>query len=405
MKLVAADGTFGDTFGKSVSLFGIERSSAQLGTTTRESSGAAYVFVHDASGAWLQEARLTASDPGPEHGSARPSRSSGIARSWRARCRRCGLRGTGAAWRVRARRPGAWLETAKLSANDADAQDYFGNSVALFGDLALIGAFLDEDLGVSSGSAYLFERDEQGHWNQVAKLHANDGDGDDGFGVSVALFGERALVGASGDEDRGEASGSAYLFERDRNRVWVQVEKLLARDGAALDVFGASVSLSGERALVGAFGDDDSGDASGAAYVFERDSSHTWTEVAKLAASDGTAGALFGSVSISGGRAVIGARRAEAMGESSGAAYVYERHPMRGWIEVAALRASDGEAGDFLGSAVSSLGDRALVGASFEDHGGSGDQGAAYVFPLGVGETYRQSGRPRPRSGGPRRDG
>ncbi len=298
---------------------------------------------------------------------------------------------TGAAYVFERDDAGAWMQVAKLTANDMHAQDYFGRAVALFGDRALIGVFADDDMGFTSGSAYVFERDASGVWNQTAKLYADDGDSNDGFGTAVALFGERALVGASGDEDRGMGAGAAYVLERNGRGAWVQVQKLLASDGAAIDVFGAAVSLSGKRALVGAFRDDDMGEESGAAYVFEQDSSGTWTEVAKLTASDGTAGALLGAVSISGGRALLGASKAVTMGVTTGAAYVFESHPDRGWLEVAALHASDGAANDYFGISVSVLGDRALVGAHYEDHGLYGDQGAAYVYPLGVAETYCQS--------------
>ena len=103
---------------------------------------------------------------------------------------------------------------------------------------------------------------------QVAKLTASDGATGDMFGWSVAISGTTAIVGASRDDDRGKYSGSAYVFEKSGN-MWSQVAKLTASDGAAEDWFGWSVAISGTTAIVGAYGDDDRGENSGSAYVFD----------------------------------------------------------------------------------------------------------------------------------------
>src|SRR5690606_16303405 len=143
----------------------------------------------------------------------------------------------------------------------------------------------------------------------------------DQFGRSVSVSGDTALVGADGDVDAGSNSGSAYVFVRS-GASWARQAKLRARDGAALDQFGHSVSISGDTALVGAYGDDDAGSNSGSAYVFVR-SGASWTRQAKLSASDGAANAYFGySVSVSGETALVG-----AYGDDSrrGSAYVFVR--------------------------------------------------------------------------------
>lgn len=107
-----------------------------------------------------------------------------------------------------------------------------------------------------------------GDWAQEAKLLASDGEAEERFGWSVSISGDTAIVGARYDDDNGSHSGSAYVFHYD-GATWVQEAKLLACDGAASDFFGYSVSISGHTAVIGACGDDDNGDYSGSAYVFE----------------------------------------------------------------------------------------------------------------------------------------
>jgi hypothetical protein len=113
----------------------------------------------------------------------------------------------------------------------------------------------------------VFER-EGGTWQQKQKLTAADGASDDSFGCSVAISGERIVVGAAHDNDNGSDSGSAYVFEREGG-TWQQKQKLTATDGAAHDYFGFSVAISGERVVVGGKWDDDNGANSGAAYMFD----------------------------------------------------------------------------------------------------------------------------------------
>jgi hypothetical protein len=120
--------------------------------------------------------------------------------------------------------------------------------------------------GSDSGSAYVF-REVSGGWQQVAKLTPDDGVGGDYFGESVSLSGDTAVVGANRDDDAGTDSGSAYIF-REIDGIWQLVAKLTPDDGAAEDYFGLSVSLSGDTGVVGAYSDDDAGSSSGSAYVF-----------------------------------------------------------------------------------------------------------------------------------------
>ncbi len=281
------------------------------------------------------------------------------------------------------------VEDAKLTASDGAAEDLFGGHVALSGDTALVGApgFGNSDV---SGYAYIFERDQGGadNWGQVKKLTPSDGAANDHFGLSVALSGDTALVGAWGDDDSGDASGSAYLFERDQGGAgnWGQVKKLTASDAAAFDMFGHAVALSGDTALVGAWGNSDNGDASGSAYIFERDQGgvDNWGEVKKLIASDAAFFDHFGwTVALNGDTALVGASNDDSQ---KGAAYLFERDlgGAGNWGEAAKLTASDAANFDSFGWSVALSGDTALVGAIGDDDNGS-MSGSAYLFERNLG--------------------
>ncbi len=132
--------------------------------------------------------------------------------------------------------------------------------MSISGDTAIVGAFYDDDKGNNSGSAYIFSRDQGGadNWGEAKKLTASDGAADDRFGNSVSISGNTAIVGAPQNDDNGNDSGSAYIFSRDQGGAdnWGEVKKLTSSDGAAGDDFGISVSISGSTAIVGAWEDD-----------------------------------------------------------------------------------------------------------------------------------------------------
>jgi FG-GAP repeat protein len=155
-------------------------------------------------------------------------------------------------------------EQVKLTAGEAAADDFFGWSVSVSGDTAVVGARFD----AAAGSAYVFVRSGT-TWTEQQELTASDAAAGDEFGYSVAVSGNTAVVGAIGNDDVGGSSGSAYVFVRS-GTTWTEQDKLTASDAAAGDQFGISVAVSGDTAVVGAFGNDDAGDASGSAYVFKR---------------------------------------------------------------------------------------------------------------------------------------
>jgi hypothetical protein len=145
---------------------------------------------------------------------------------------------------------GVWSQTAKLVASDGAGADSFGLSVSISGDTILVGALRDDDLGDQSGSACVFER-SVGVWTQTAKLLPDDGDAGDLFGNAVALSGDVAVIGASHDDDPGVDSGSAYVFTRGASGGWSQTKKVQAGDGSAGAKFASHVATNGTTILVG----------------------------------------------------------------------------------------------------------------------------------------------------------
>ncbi len=278
----------------------------------------------------------------------------------------------------------SWAQQAKLLPSDGAAGDEFGISVAISGDYVVVGADGDADNGSSSGSAYLFKRTGTG-WAQQAKLLPSDGASGHKFGGSVSISGDYAVVSSVFDDDNGSFSGSAYVFKRS-DIAWAQQAKLLASDGASGDEFGRSVSISGDYVLVGTAGDDDNGSGSGSVYTFMR-SNTTWTQQNKLLASDGAASDLFGgSVSISGDYAVVGARRDDDNGSSSGSAYVFKLSGTT-WVEEAKLLPTAGATEDNFGNSVSISGDFVIIGLNLDEEGTK--VGSAYLFERD-GTTWTQ---------------
>jgi len=270
----------------------------------------------------------------------------------------------------------SWSEQLKLTASDAAVEDFFGYSVSIAGDYALIGAYGDDDNGNNSGSAYIFHRSGTS-WAEQVKIEADDGAAEDRFGCSIFISGDYAIVGAWGDDGSGIDRGSAYIFYRSGTN-WSQQAKLTASDGMDEDMFGYSVSISGDYALVGAYYDDDNGSESGSAYIFHR-SGTSWTEQIKLTAPDGAAYDWFGyTVSIEGDYAVVGARWDDDNGSNSGSVYIFHRSGTL-WTQQAKLIADDGSVDDEFGRSVSVDGDYVVVGACHDDGNGI-DRGSAYIF-------------------------
>ncbi len=270
-----------------------------------------------------------------------------------------------------------WSLQQKLLASDGAKGDCFGMSVSINGNSAIIGACLDDDKGFNSGSAYIFACSGT-YWFEQQKLLASDGLNNDWFGYSVSIDGNYAIIGAPFNNDKGVESGSAYIFKRD-GTTWSEQQKLLASDGKHKDYFGISVSIDGNYAIIGAPCDIYYGFSSGSAYIFKRDGT-IWSEQVKLTPSEGTEEDFIGySVSIDGNYAIIGAPFDNDNGYWSGSAYIFKRDGTT-WSEQQKLLASDGATYDLFGLSVSIDGDYAVIGAPFNYSGGGGDSGSVYFF-------------------------
>jgi len=280
-----------------------------------------------------------------------------------------------------------WIEEAKLLASDGAAYDVFGWSVAISGDVAVVGAYGHDDGFINAGSAYVFRFDhKRSRWIEEAKLLASDADISDWFGFSVANSGDMILVGASANDENGTFSGAVYAFRFDsKTSTWIEEAKIMASKGAESEFFGESIAMDGNLAIIGAFGNGENGTGSGAAYIFRLDSAtNHWLEEAKLFDPDGAPFDNFGGeVDIFGDLAIAGAHNDDDNGGSSGSAFIFRFDPLAEpgskWLLDAKLLPSDGESFDAFGRGVA-IGDNvAVVGASGHD-GNAFNSGAAYVY-------------------------
>jgi hypothetical protein len=315
-KLTPSDGISGDRFGWSVAISGdtIVVSSMWDDVGAHVDQGSAYVFTRT-NGAWTEQAKLTASDGASleEFGVSVAVSGDDVVVGARTLVENNGVPPQSSAY-VFSRSGGRWTEQQKLAASDRVAGDGFGFRVGIDGDIAVVGAPGGDG---GHGSAYVFSR-AGGTWAQEKELVASNGDADE-FGFWVGLDGDTIVVGAPSDDGH----GSAYVFTRTA-ADWTEQERLTASDAAGGDYFGRSVAVSGDRVVVGAQFDQ-VGDNSnqGSAYVFQR-AGEIWSEKAHLIARDGATRDLFGvSVGISGDTAVVGASFANTASAAQGAAYVW----------------------------------------------------------------------------------
>jgi hypothetical protein len=342
-------------------------------------SGAAYVFVRSG-GAWVEQQKLTAQDgaPGDWFGwSVSISGDTALVGAYGDDERGSDA---GAAY-VFVRSEGVWTQQAKVTAADGEAGDWFGRHVALSFDTALVAAQKDDDVGIDAGSAYVYVRTDA-EWTEQQKLTAPDGAASDSFGRAIAIDGDTVLVGALQNDAAGTDAGAAYVFLR-QDGAWSVQQKLTASDAEDGDWFGSFVALDGETALVAAHGDDDRGNGAGAAYVFER-ADGWWTERQKLTASDGGDGRSFGwDVAVSGDVALVGAYGDDAAGDDAGTSYAFVRSNGT-WNEVRRLSAGNGAAGDRFGCEIALDDGTAIFGAYGRDVP-SDDAGTAYVVDVDGG--------------------
>ncbi len=273
-----------------------------------------------------------------------------------------------------------WL----FSPSDGETLDHFGGSISLNGTLAAVGADGDSDAGANSGSVYVFSHaPPNSFWVQADKLTASDAAAEDRFGTAVAIRDDLIAVGAPQKDCVGPASGSVYTFRRDApDDTWQQTWILTADDGAAGDQFGQSLAVDQGTIIVGAPAQNAAEPSSGAAYVFRFDpASKSWEQRQRLAPLDAHAGQGFGwSVSIDGDRIVVGAPGDGILGVPFGAVYAFQREDDSDtWFQLAKLTAPDAREGDAFGRSVVVRGAILLSGATGDDDG-STNAGSLYAF-------------------------
>jgi hypothetical protein len=397
-KITGNDAEATDFFGYSVSL-NSAGNVALVGAIQEDpngvvNAGSAYIFTGSGN-SWIQVAKITGSDgqAGDNFGYSTSLNSAGnIALIGAVLEAPNEINEAGSAY-IFTGSGNSWVQTAKITGNDAGVSDFFGRSVSLNseGNVALIGAIFEDPNGVDgAGAAYIFTGSGNS-WIQTAKITGNNAEDSDFFGNSVSLnsAGNIALIGAVFQDPNGVVNaGSAYIFTGSGNS-WIQVAKITGSDGQAGDNFGHRTSLNsaGNVALVGAWNEDPNGiNAAGSAYVFTG-SGNSWIQVAKITGSDGQAGDNFGwSVSLnSGGNvALIGAYSEDPNGiNAAGSAYIFTGSG-NSWVQTAKITGNDAGGFDGFGFSVSlnSIGNVALIGASNEDPNEVNNAGSAYIFNI-----------------------
>lgn len=279
-------------------------------------------------------------------------------------------------------------EIAEVTASNAAAKDQLGRAVSVHGDTLVAGAPQADGAKSNEGRAYVFERHLGGldAWGERTLLQAFDADGGDEFGSAVAVSGDVAVVGAALDDDQGNASGAAYIFGRNQGgaNAWGLVTKLLASGGGKGDQFGAAVALDGDTLAVGA-----PKEKVGRVYVHRRNQggADAWGLVKIVVGASASNGDRFGtSVALEGNLLVVGSPNDDSVAANAGAAYVFERNlgGADNWGQRKKLTAPDGMAADQCGTVVDVTGNSVVLGAARSDDGGIG-AGKAYLYLSDLG--------------------
>jgi hypothetical protein len=381
LRLDAGDTQTGDSFGYAVAVqddlvFVGAWGDDDLGTNT----GAVYVFRRDGA-EWTRVDKLYADDPADANAFGYSLALSGDLLVVGSPGCDPGAFDNGAAY-IFWRTGDSWSQVAKVWAGDPTRQKYLGVTAAIHDDRVVMGAFGDDRLGLRTGAAYVFGPSGL-EWVEEAKLFAGDGQAEDLFGVSVGVEGDVVVVGSFLHDGYGRNAGAVYVYRRVEGE-WVEDDKFIALDTVSLDTFGRALSIDQGLLLVGADGDDDNGSSSGSGYVFRLEAGR-WVQEAKLVAEDGEAEELLGSsAALRGDTAILGAIWDDENGVRSGSAYVFRRTVGAGgptWQQSAKLVPDDGGPSAVFGASSATDGVRALVGSYLSSDYGN-QSGAAYMFDL-----------------------
>ena len=383
-KVVSSDLAAGDTFGSSAAISGDTTVwGAKRQDTEGTEAGAVYVFTRSGT-TWSQQQKLTASDGAAKDWFGGAVDIDGDTLAVGARLENGPSYTYRGAVYVFTRSGTTWSQQQKIQSSDIADNDYFGSgeggSVVIEGNTLIVGAQYEDATATGAGSVYIFTRSGT-TWSQQQKIQASDAAANDNFGFSVDIDGDTAIIGAKNEDAGGSNAGAAYIFTRS-GTTWSQQAKIQASDAEASDLFGQSVAVDGNYAVVGAYSEDAGGSAAGAAYVFIR-SGTSWTQQQKLASSDIAAGDWFGyDVDIEGDVIVVGAGAEAAGGTAAGAAYIFTRDGTT-WSQQKKIVASDASTSAYFGfSGISIEEDTVTVGATYEDGGGT-NSGAGYIFLAG----------------------
>ena len=398
--LIASDRRRGDRLGywHSISVCGDVAVAGAMGADSPglTNNGQAYIFERNAGGPnnWGQAKVLTASDAANNASFGYSTSVSGdtiIVGAYKASSPGMAQNGQVYVFERNAGGPDNWGQVKILSAPDAEERDHLGTSICISGDTIVAGALRQYPLPLSkNGQVYVFERNAggQGNWSHVKTLTGNDQTKSGTFGISTSVSGDTIVVGE-------RTNDQVYIFYRDTGGSdnWGQAKVLTSPDTTNGISFGHDVSVSGDIIVAGA----PSADNGGRAYIFERDAGgpDTWEKVAVLTAPDSTHYGEFGnSVSVSGNKVVVGDTGASSGGyQWNGLAYAFQKGPGSPgtWSMAGILSASDKVNRSGFGWAVALSGDTVVVGAPDAGSEEYVSSGQAYVFGPALSPSFTAS--------------
>ncbi|MDR6806086.1 hypothetical protein J2Y45_003278 [Dyadobacter sp. BE34] len=428
-KIVAADRENLSVFGSSVAISGdyavvgaLGEDDDANGNFSMERAGAAYIF-HKVGSVWVQVKKITAPVRSPFMLFGTQVAFNGETLVVSAPYENISLPGGGVAngagavyiFQKDAGGSNAWGLVKKITSPQPQTNVTFGNALAISGDYVLIGVPYETDVTPDNsldfaGAAYLYKKDQGGsnNWGLLKRILSSDRSGSDQFGKSVAISGDKAIVGAMQESHDANgsssvwAAGSAYIFEKNNGGPdsWGQIKKITAPVRAEYDYFGTSVSIDGDYAVVGASQEDEDAAEtntlahSGSAYIFKRGQGGTsnWGLLKKVTATKRVDFQGFGgSVSLKGNHVVIGANTDDNDANdanpvnAAGSVFIFENSGNDDWAMVKKLVASSREGDDSFGYSVALEGKNIIVGASSKDDDENNansalNAGAAFVF-------------------------
>jgi hypothetical protein len=279
-----------------------------------------------------------------------------------------------------------WVLYQKITDAYGAAGDYFGTSVSISGNFAIVSAFADDEPSVDQGSVSIYQYDGSS-WVLMQKITDVTGEAYDNFGYCVSISGNYAIVGAYHDDVGANADqGTASIYQFDGSS-WVLMQKLTDATGAATYNFGNSVSISSNNAIVGAYHEAVAPYFNlGSASIYQFNGSN-WALKQKIFNPIGThpSSIFFGSsVSISGNYLIVGTYLDFSMSKGTGSVYQYINNS---WVFMQTLSDVNGIADDYFGISVSLSGNFVIVGTYHDDIGSNSNQGSASIF-MRVGNAW-----------------